>query len=210
MKRLLSLVMLLLLAFSLTACSLLDYIPGFSGGTVFDTLDKALGAEYSALRVTVAVEDGELELMSEYTLTDAADGTRTITFREERFAEFAEVGGVYVAPDEPKTATEGSLTVKDGKVIESWVLGGAGVVSTRALATATYPRFHFTEEAFGTYSDENGIFCGYEVDADAFLGHDTDIEITAVTVVYTEERIQSLSYTYRDGDATVTVTYRYS
>ena len=222
MKRILSLLMIVLLALSLAACDLLSSEPSTTtaptttvkpSGTlppadvdVYGRMNEMLGAEYSALSASVTTEKGELRLVSTYTLTELSGGARKIAFREERFAAFTEVNGAWVIPENQIAVNEGSLTFQNGAVT-----GRAGDDPLQAIEAAEFPRFDMAASHFTAVSESEGEFRATVRDPEIFLGRAAEVTDMTVTVRYAAGRIQTLRYAYTNGDGVlVTVVYTYS
>ncbi len=180
------------------------FLAACNGGTAYDKLNSLIAKTPSSVQLSVSVTlDGET-LTGEYDTT-ATDGGYTVEYSYEKFNTFEETDGGYVVPDEIKSTFEGSIVVKDGKIVEQ-----DGADADISFDQMTAAGLKFDAEYFKNEVSEDERFSADVTDPDAFLQGDVDCTAMKVEVRYNDEAIASLVISYTSSEnAQVVIEYTF-
>ncbi len=173
---------------------------------LYAPLNEMLAADYSKIGLTVTDTFDGAYLKSEYNFLYADDGSVTLQYAVERFAELSLPGAS--EGETPETSSDGMKVIYRG---EAKIEDGKAVFSDGRQfslpANIAQIGFTFKEEYFGN-ADLAGIYLKADVtDAEAFWGSEiscSDMKISAtfldffydITITYTAEDGSGVEYLY--------------
>ncbi len=179
----------------LLICSMLICLPSCENNTEADKTLKKLNTlaakpstEYS---ISIEVQNASGDKIVEQYDISFSYGRRMVDYRIERLNSFTVNSEEIIAPDGYKTVTTGSYDRE-----------------TSAEARFDLPTFNFSDEALKDYKAIDGVFTAKILDSVAFFGKDLDCNDATLTVSYTENKINTVSISYKAESGNVTtITY---
>ncbi len=181
MKKLITILLLLLVAFTTVACE-----PDATND--FDMLNELAQKNYVGTELTVSTTLGDDTLQSRF-VASVVDGATVVNYTVQRLNTFDVDNGV--APTERISTVEGSYTVKDGSVI----VGEAPVEGD--LSTLAVSGLHFSAQSLSDVQWSDNKMTARVADIVAFVGNTlSGANAMTVEVSFTEQEITSLVLQY--------------
>ena len=205
-NRILSLLLALVMLFSLTSCFLFPDNQNGNGGTaqktVYDTLGDLTKLSYSTVSVNVSTETDGIELFAEYILRQ-----NTVEYKIEELCLLPEDGNISGVSPSYKTTVSGTAEVKNGQIIK---LDGASVTlpSYETLVGA----FNFDKQNFKNAEEPTsgvGIFRADVASPASFLGRSTSAKNMRVTVDFASDALKTVTLTYDTDLSSVSIVYQF-
>lgn len=186
----------ILAAISLAACG---------GRDPYDTLNKLIAKTPSSVELHVTITmDGET-LNSEYAVTEQENGYRVV-YTYERLSTFDETEDGFTIPDSVKTLFEGSIVVKDGKIVEQ-----NGAEADLSFEQMTAAGVKFDETYFSNAMITEDSIKADVKDPAAFFLQELECTNMKMETRFTEEAITSLLVNYVSSNgAQVVIEYLFT
>ena len=182
-------------ALSLTACG---------GNKTYGKLNSLIAKTPSEAELVVTVTaDGET-LSGEYSLSEQ-DGGYVVEYTYERLSTFDASDDGYIFPDAVKTTYEGSVVVKDGKIVQQ-----NGDTADLTFEQMTASGVKFDETYFSNVVIDDGSVIADVSDPEAFLQSDITCTDMQMKVLFTDDAITSLTVSYTSAaGAQVVIEYTF-
>ncbi len=203
MKKTLLIVAVVITLLSLFGCKVI--IPDEQPQkTIYDNFNDMTKVAYTDYSIAVKrTEEGET-LNSSYKIS-SVNGTSKIEYSYEVLNEIEEVDGEFVVPKEYKSVKKGTITVKDGKIVEHngeklnidfTELDGVGLT--------------FDKSYFVNVIDETNRFSATVTNVKGFFGTNVDCTNMTVEINYTASRFQKILISYEKDGCTTEITYTFT
>lgn len=195
MKKLITILLLVLVAFTATACE-------FAEVNKFDMLNELAQKSYVGTELNVTTTLGDDTLQSSF-VASVTNGVTTVSYTVQRLNTFDLNGNI---PTERISTVEGNYTIKDGVV----VVGEASVEGD--LSALAVSGLHFSEQALSDVEWSDNKMTARVTDAVSFVGSRlSGAKEMTVVVSFTTQAITALELQYTSADgAQVKLSYAFT
>lgn len=207
MKKIItSIILLLVIALSLTSCHLIDeHIT--NSDPIHAQINALLESNQENYTIKASITNKSAHTVNEtYDVTTAENGNKTISYTVERLNKFNVNDGVVTAPNSYKTVLTGYAVVNGENLFEL-----EGDVLDIDFTKVVIPEFTFNDSTV-----ENSVLDGDTLVADVksqaeFLGVEFTTEPMQVEVVFSETSILTITLTFKTaGGNDVVVVYTFN
>ena len=204
MKRILtSILLILVIALSLTSC---DLIKDKLGDPVFNQLNELIKAEHNDYTISISLKDKNSHTLNEtYVATTAENGNTTITYTVERLNKFNVNGSNVTIPGSYKKVLTGYAVINGENLFEQ-----EGDDIGVDFLKVTIPAFNFNDKAIENAIVADGKLTADVIDQTKFFGYELTTEPMQVEVEFNEEAISEITLTFKTAegsDAVVVYTF---
>lgn len=204
MKRILtSILLILVIALSLTSC---DLIKDKLGDPVFNQLNELIKAEHNDYTISISLKDKNSHTLNEtYVATTAENGNTTITYTVERLNKFNVNGNNVTIPNSYKKVLTGYAVINGENLFEQ-----EGDNIGIDFLKVKIPAFNFNDKAIENAIVADGKLTADVIDQTEFFGYELTTEPMQAEVEFNEEAIGEITLTFKTAegsDAVVVYTF---
>jgi len=197
MKKVIVIALLFVLCVSLCACV------DTSNQTLYDDFNQMAKVAYASYTVEVEqITDGET-LSSSYKV-QTENGISKIEYRYEVLNSVEEVDGAFVVPDEYKSVKQGSVTVKNGEILER-----SGDALNVDVSKINGLGLNFAQAYFENESVQDNSFTAKVKNVNAFLGKSVDCSNMTVAIAHNGSRFEKVTISYTTNTSSTEIKYSF-
>ena len=171
-------------------CSLTSCLDMGAEETIYGKLNSLADEEHSRITVTVVSDHPLGTLENEYRIEYSGASQMEVSYYEEEFSLFEKADDDYILPTEAISYHQGSVSVKNGVIIEQ-----QGEPPIADIKTIGAPKFSFEESFFSGVVSSEGSFSADIENVRGFFGYPIAGTDFVLEVVY-GEKLQTLVITY--------------
>ena len=190
MKKILSIVLIVIFSLSLVACDL------FKKDNSIEKLNELSQKTYNKVELNVTIEKNGHTLTSKYVLSAGK-----IEYTVEQMSLLSPDN----IPNDIKTVYRGTATVENGVITK--VDGDAITLPEYETLSGS---FSFSESYFKSVLSYTGHFVASVADPSAFIGTDADVKNMKVEVKYTDTALTTISIGYGVSGERTELLYKFS
>lgn len=195
MKKILTVIMFFFVCISCCACG------EEAKNDLYDDFNRMTKAEYTDYRIEVCSVSDDNALNSTYKVK-AENGMNKIEYTYEVLNPISDIDGEIVMPSEYKSVKSGTVTVKNGKIIEQ-----NGEELNIEVARIDKIGLKFNETYFANITSETNCFKAQVKNVEGFTGKSISCAEMAVEIEYNENKFEQIVISYVSNTISTEIKY---